>query len=277
MGVPVSRELGDSVAKLERTSFVPLYFQLQEVIKQQIDSGFWAPGDRLPSEPELARRFAVSRIVVRQALAILEDDRQISRVKGKGTFVAQAKISHQAGGLSRYLATQRNDDMTIEVLDNRSVPVERSIYDELQIGKTSEVRRITTMLSLRQLPIAITYSFFRRSSIPGLEAAALVGRRLPNDLTLNAWGVHLAHAQALIETTQCGKFEADRFGVTRPAAAFLVLCTEFHQDNGRIEPFEVARISYRGDRLKLGIELPASSKASSMEISWELAPTERGP
>ena len=69
---------------LDRSSFVPLYYQLQEVLKEQIESGVWGTGEALPSEPELARRFGVSRVVVRQALAILEDDRQIVRVKGRG-------------------------------------------------------------------------------------------------------------------------------------------------------------------------------------------------
>src|SRR5918994_6822716 len=77
---------------LDRSSFVPLYYQLQELLKEQIESGGWKPGDRLPSEPELARRYAVSRVVVRQALAILQDDGQIVRIQGRGTFVAEPKL-----------------------------------------------------------------------------------------------------------------------------------------------------------------------------------------
>jgi DNA-binding transcriptional MocR family regulator len=51
--------------QLDRRSFVPLYYQLQEALKEQIESGLWKSGDPLPSEPELARRFGVSRVVVR--------------------------------------------------------------------------------------------------------------------------------------------------------------------------------------------------------------------
>src|SRR3712207_9202739 len=91
---------------LDRSSFVPLYYQLQEVLKERIESGTWAPGDALPSEPELARRYGVSRVVVRQALAILEDDRQIVRIQGRGTFVAEPKLDTRAGGLARLLVAQ---------------------------------------------------------------------------------------------------------------------------------------------------------------------------
>ena len=92
-----------AVGQLDRTSFVPMYYQLQEVMKEHIESGAWPPGGLLPSEPELARTFGVSRAVVRQALAILEDDHQIVRIRGRGTFVAHPKMVHRAGGLARLL------------------------------------------------------------------------------------------------------------------------------------------------------------------------------
>src|SRR5439155_20269401 len=152
----------DATAQLDRNSFVPLYYQLQELLKEQIESSLWQPGDLLPSEPALARIFGVSRVVVRQALAILEDDRQIIRVKGRGTFVAEPKIDYRAGGLSRLLGTPRDAAVTVQVLDTRAAGVERSIQAALEAGE-EEILRVTTLLSLRGLPLAISYSFFRRS------------------------------------------------------------------------------------------------------------------
>ena len=119
---------------LDRSSFVPLYYQLQEVLKEQIESGTWTTGEALPSEPELARRFGVSRVVVRQALAILEDDRQIVRIKGRGTFVAEPKLDARAGGLSRSLVVPRPAEVAIQALDVRTAHVEESIRGELDAG-----------------------------------------------------------------------------------------------------------------------------------------------
>lgn len=257
-------------ARLDRSSFVPLYYQLQEVLKEAIESGVWLPGDRLPSEAELARHYDVSRVVVRQALAILEDDRQISRIRGKGTFVAPPKIDYRAGGLSRHLAVPRNENVAVEVLDNRSVRVEQSVRRGLEVDDDTEIRRIATLLSFQSLPIAITYSFFVRSEIEELERAARVGSLLPAELTLADWGIDLAHATALIETSQCGRFEAERFGIAHRSAVFLVLCTEFRKVNGAVRPFEVARVEYRGDVLKLGIEVLSPGDVATMAIRWEL-------
>jgi GntR family transcriptional regulator len=253
--------------QLDRKSFVPLYYQLQEALKQQIESGKWEPGDPLPSEPELARRFRVSRVVVRQALAILEDDRQIVRIRGRGTFVAQPKLDYRAGGLSRLLLAPRGPDVTIQVLDKRVVQVERSISEALGTEAEEGVVRLTTLLSLRGIPLAITYSFFRAEEVRWLVSEAHVGRNLPSDLTLGSHAVELERSQLSIETSQCGQFEADRFGIPHRSAVFLVLCTEFRRTDDGTAPFEVARIEYRGDILQFRLEV-SPGNADALAATW---------
>jgi GntR family transcriptional regulator len=253
---------------LDRTSFVPLYYQLQEVLKEQIESGVWRSGEAIPSEPELARRFGVSRVVVRQALAILSDDRQIVRVQGRGTFVAEPKLDTRAGGLSRLLLSHRSPEVAIEVLDVRAPAVERSIREHLCVDEGEPVLRLTTLLSQRGVPLAITYSFFRREEVSWLEGAAKPGARLPRDLVLAEHGIELAQSRLSIETSQCGQFEADRFGIQHRAAVFLVLSTEFRRrPDADPRPFEVARVEYRGDLLQFQLEL-SSADAEGMSATW---------
>ena len=257
---------GDS---LDRTSFVPLYYQLQEALKEQVESGTWRPGDTLPSEPELARRYGVSRVVVRQALAILEDDRQIVRVRGRGTFVAEPKLDTRAGGLSRLLATPRTPDVVIDVLDARTTRVEPSIHTRLGGATGEPVLRLTTALSVRGVLLAITYSFFRAEEVPWLAQAARPRRRLPSQLVLWDYGVELDRSSLSIETSQCGQFEADRFGIPHRAPVFLVLCTEFRRTADGAVPFEVARVEYRGDLLQFRLEVSPESPPT-IEASWAL-------
>jgi len=257
------------IQQLDRHSFVPLYYQLQEVLKERIESGFWRPDDALPSEPELARAYGVSRVVVRQALAILEDDHQILRVRGRGTFVARPKLDYRAGGLSRLLAAERGSDVTIQVLDKRATRVERSIRAALEVALGTEVLRITTLLSLRGVPIAISYSFFAAHEVRWLENAAQVGRNLPGSLTLGEHGVSLAHSHLSIEASQCGQFEADRFAIPHRSAVFLVLCTEYCRTVDGTRPFEVARAEYRGDLLQFRLQA-ASSDGDEMSATYEL-------
>jgi GntR family transcriptional regulator len=73
--------------KIDRVSPIPFYFQLAQLLEEEITSGGLQAGWRLPSEPELSERFEVSRTTVRQALARLESRGLIERRKGQGTFV----------------------------------------------------------------------------------------------------------------------------------------------------------------------------------------------
>jgi DNA-binding GntR family transcriptional regulator len=64
-----------------------LRHSLAEELRTRILAGEWRPGDRLPSEPELARRRTVSRSSMRAAITVLEEDGYVSRRHGSGTYV----------------------------------------------------------------------------------------------------------------------------------------------------------------------------------------------
>ncbi|GAA3402238.1 GntR family transcriptional regulator [Paenibacillus hodogayensis] len=67
---------------------VPMYVQLKNFILNQMKNGTWKPGDKLPSENELAEEFKVSRITVKNALADMVSQGIVYRIQGKGTFIS---------------------------------------------------------------------------------------------------------------------------------------------------------------------------------------------
>jgi GntR family transcriptional regulator len=77
--------------KIDRSSPLPLYFQLARLLTEDIVRGRFSPGDRLTSEPDIGDEFGVSRATVRQALQRLESDGLIQRIKGRGTFVSGSR------------------------------------------------------------------------------------------------------------------------------------------------------------------------------------------
>jgi GntR family transcriptional regulator len=72
---------------------VPFYFQLAQIMKNEILTGRWPHGARISGEPTLGQVFEVSRTTVRQALQQLEAEGLIQRIKGRGTFVASRRSS----------------------------------------------------------------------------------------------------------------------------------------------------------------------------------------
>lgn len=78
---------------IDRSSPVPFYHQLKDILREQVTSGVLQPGDQLDGEHVLGRRYGVSRPVVRQALAGLHRENVLDRVRGRGTFVAMPRTS----------------------------------------------------------------------------------------------------------------------------------------------------------------------------------------
>jgi len=79
--------------ELRRKSGVPLYVQLKERIRQQVLTGAWCPGFKLPTERELSTLLSVSRNTVSQAYRELEDEGILVSLQGKGTYLAEADSS----------------------------------------------------------------------------------------------------------------------------------------------------------------------------------------
>jgi GntR family transcriptional regulator len=238
-----------SHAGLDRRSSVPLYYQLQELLHQQIASGRFKVGDALPSEGELCRLFGVSRIVVRQALQVLVDDGEVVRMQGKGTFVSEPKVDLVAGGLVRVLSAPAHD---VEILDAHRTQVEHSVAARLG---AAEVLRVDWLLRLWDEPMAIAYSFFRPGAVRSLERAAVRGTRLSIQTPPLAAEVELDQSEVSVATSHCSPYNAERLGVPPRAPVFLVDVTEIaRRENAMLEAVEVARVIYRSDTLSLQLE-----------------------
>jgi len=80
---------------VDRDSPIPLYYQLKMLIKNKIEEGVYAPGDRIPTERALCDKYEISRAPVRQALTELVQEGYIRRQSGRGTFVQARALEAQ--------------------------------------------------------------------------------------------------------------------------------------------------------------------------------------
>ena len=77
---------------IDGKSIIPKYYQLKEILLAYIDEKQMQEGAPLPSENELIKKHNVSRNTVRQALNVLEQEKIIYKVQGKGTFLGQKPV-----------------------------------------------------------------------------------------------------------------------------------------------------------------------------------------
>lgn len=96
----------------EKQTEGPLYEQIKSDIEQQIKSGALKPGEQIPSERDLCKKYNVSRITVRQAIALAENEGILQRVHGRGTFVTHPKIEQPLHKIDPFQKTLAQLGMT---------------------------------------------------------------------------------------------------------------------------------------------------------------------
>jgi DNA-binding GntR family transcriptional regulator len=150
---------------VDRTSPVPLYFQVAEQFAAAIERGELAPGDRLDSEIQLADRLGLSRPTVRQAIQHLVNKGLIVRRRGVGTQVVRGQVRR-----------------TVELT---------SLYDDLVRGgqqPTTSVLELTTtpasgeIARALDLPVGAPVLHLRRLRFADGEPLALMQNWLPADV-----------------------------------------------------------------------------------------------
>ncbi len=144
---------------------VPLYYQLKQILRGQIEHGSYQPGDQLPSEPELTRQYGISRITARQALDELETEGLVIRRHGKGTYVAEKRNLQESipfGDLSEELQGS-NIALSSRLLESTSETVSSAIAQLLRLPQEGEIVRIERLYfaSGQEVAYEVTHLPFR--------------------------------------------------------------------------------------------------------------------
>lgn len=142
---------------LTKTEGVALYIQVREALREQIESGLLNPGERLPSEEELAAQFGVSRMTVRQGVSDLTDEGLLYRRRGIGTFVTQFHVERDHNRLTDFFETARAEGFKAEVrlLSREVIPAKLMIANELGLQENEPVVRIQSLRLAGNVPVTI--------------------------------------------------------------------------------------------------------------------------
>jgi GntR family transcriptional regulator len=136
-----------------------LRHSLAQELRARIRSGEWRPGDRMPSEPELARRRTVSRSSMRAAITMLEEEGYVSRRHGSGTYVThKPALPNDLGrnfGISAQIASTGLRPGTVEE-HSGAVPAPAAVAEALGVAEgepVSSLRRVRTASGRRVVDV----------------------------------------------------------------------------------------------------------------------------
>jgi GntR family transcriptional regulator len=163
---------------VDRRNQEKLYIQIMRLVVEEIGRGTWAIGDRIPSEGELAIRFGVSKITIRQALTNLAADGYLIKVQGKGTFVAGNRpvvgLTMKTGFTDGLFG--RGVQETREVLERGEV--EPTVEIRMLLKTDGPIYRIATRRQAEGVPVSADESYIPAGLLPGIEEQELGGFRL---------------------------------------------------------------------------------------------------
>lgn len=237
------------VTELQRDSAVPLYAQLEVILRAQIASGELQPEQRIPSENELNRMYGLSRMTARGVLTTLVNDGLLFRVPGKGTFVASPKIntvSPAYRGIREQLEAMGYETST-HLLGAAVEDVPDSVRDRLGLARKEPVYAIRRVRSVQGNPISLHHSYVPADLAPGLDGFDIVNEQLCVVLESH-FGLRMRKVAENLEAIAAGAEESKRLGI-KVGAAVLRLEDLIADGNGR--PFEFSRIVFRGDKIRL--------------------------
>ena len=235
VGVPLAVEL-------DRSSPVPLYYQLAQAIEAAIRDGELAPGDRFENELALAQRLALSRPTTRRAIQELVDKGMLVRKRGVGTQVVQSPVHRRVELTSLFDDLARaGQEPTTQLLEYHVGVVDEEVAAELNLTPGHEIVTIQRLRFANGEPLAVMTNYLPVDLAP--DAKELENNGLYQ--SLRARGVHIRLARQRIGAKPATKLEA-RLLDEKTGAPLLTMNRTAFDDSGKA--VEYGAHCYRASR-----------------------------
>lgn len=237
-------------------ALLPLYYQIKQTIKGWIVNKEFKPGDKIPSENELAKRFKVNRLTVRQALSQLIQEGFLISKRGQGTFVVDNESLYENLDLEftgfiddLFYQTTKTKTMSVEI---SKVKVNAWVKEKLRLDDTEEsviqIKRVrykndnSFAYTINYLPLEIGNKITEKE----LKKKPLL-QIIEQDLN-----IQFSEAFQTIEASFADKEVSERLRIVQGSP---ILYVERVMYTGNHKPVEFVQTSYRGDLYKYIVRL----------------------
>ena len=237
--------------RVDRDSPIPLYFQIAESLKQQIEDGRLRPGDRLDNELDLTQRLGVSRPTVRQAVQRLVEQGLVVRRRGVGTVVQPPRVLRSVALTGLYddlRASHRRPETT--VLDVAETDADAEIATLLAIPEGSRVLSMERLRSADGTPIAVLRNYLSAGLLAGRPTDELAKNGLYG--LLRDQGIAPHAGEQVIGARRATAREAKLLQAARDATVLTMRRTTFDHLG---KPVEYGTHTYLADRYSFHMTL----------------------
>lgn len=238
---------------INRSSKLPYYQQLYEILRGKITRGEWKPGELIPAESELMAAYHISRSTVRQVLDMLVKEGLIYRERGRGTFIAYPTIEESMMRIVSFTEDmqQRGFIPGTRVLSATLIPAQKEISERLQISKGEELIRIERLRLANGTPMSIEESYLVHRYCPYLLNQDFASQSLRQTL-LQDYGIRLVNAKQVIRAILAPDPLTKMLEIKHRSPLLAIERVSYSQ---HAIPIEFLAIFYRADRYALYNEL----------------------
>ncbi|WP_430436601.1 phosphonate metabolism transcriptional regulator PhnF [Oceanibaculum nanhaiense] len=153
---------------LSRGDGVALWRQIEQAITQDITEGRFQPGDRLPTEKQLAERFRVNRHTLRRAMEALEVHGLVRVEQGRGSFVQEHVLDYALSSRTRFseIVSGQNRIPGGKLIDSTILPASEEVAAGLEIARDTPCVMLRMVGAADGRPILYGYNYFPAARFP---------------------------------------------------------------------------------------------------------------
>nr|WP_244108330.1 GntR family transcriptional regulator [Burkholderia anthina] len=226
----------------------PLYTQVEAALASEISAGTLAPGSQLPPEERLIERFGFSRTTVRKAIENLVARGLVEIRRGKGTFVAEPKITQELTELTGFVEDMHALGRTpsARLVDRHIVEADAAVARQLALPPGTDVMRIRRVRLADGVAVSFDETYLPRELGEKIVAHDLEAEPIFS-LLEERYDVPLVDAEYRLEAVAAPADVAHALSIAPGSPVFLIERTS-HTHAHR--PVDFEKLYYRGDLIR---------------------------
>jgi GntR family transcriptional regulator len=229
----------------------PLYSQLQEDLKRDIENGVYKVNELIPTEKELQDLYSVSRITVRKAIEGLVFEGMLQKKQGIGTIVCKRRMAENTAKLQSFTEkfAEQGFNIRTKVLEVSKISSSSRIAKHLQIEKGEKVIYVKRLRLVEDEPIALFHTYMR-ADIGPTEFDDYSGSLF--QLLEQKYGIDIYCSERTIFASEASEEVAELL-LIKPGTPTIMVCYSTY-DRGE-QLVEYAEGFYRSDKYEYKIKL----------------------
>lgn len=238
------------MARIQKDSVVPFYFQLSEILKTEISSGVYSPDKFLPSERMLCNTYSVSRATVRQAVQILKEQGLIEKLRGVGTRILRSKVEQDLLGFHNFdfQMKQRGYSAEVKLLNFDVCRAPSSVQSIIRLNPEERVTHVFRLRLVEEEPLFLERIYLPESIFPNMQPVYFESTHVFGNIIQNQYNIKIGEAQVYLEPIILDAHERRLLKVDKTPAAGLLFERVSYDDQRH--PLVFTKRVFRGDRCR---------------------------